>query len=367
MMITNKLRRIVCAGLLTLTIAGGNVYAAEPATERPASTVQAAAQKSAQEDKALQARLKELEQDMQAIKSKNDIDVEGQMQALTRSLQDIRDEVEANSATQARIMELLDELQKRPIPPAADNYTSGYSGTAATSKFLVNPGYGDRVSYTQDAINSQGNSTMVFSYAPNQLYKIYCRRGYLTDIVFKKGEVISYVGGGDTAGWAVSNTTVDGTPHLFIKPVVEVSTTNLIVATNKRTYQIVLNASNWYNPIVSWGYEGDEFQEEAFAKQKEDRLVIGNTHAQDVTNFDYDYSISGSGEKPERVFSDGEQTFIQFKKANHKQSPLFIRAKGSKEMQLVNYKVKGNFYVVDKVFEMAQLRDGDNTLTIKHK
>ena len=42
---------------------------------------------------------------------------------------------------------------------------------------------------------------MVFSYGPEQVYKIYCKIGYLTDIKFKDNEKITYVGGGDTAQW----------------------------------------------------------------------------------------------------------------------------------------------------------------------
>ena len=48
---------------------------------------------------------------------------------------------------------------------------------------LVNPSVPQKISYTQDGANSQENSTVVFKYAPNQLYKIYCRLGYMTDFI----------------------------------------------------------------------------------------------------------------------------------------------------------------------------------------
>ena len=74
---------------------------------------------------------------------------------------------------------------------------------------------------------------MTFRYAPNQLYKIYCRPGYLTDLALRKGETIKFVGGGDTSGWAVNNTTVDGVPHLYIKPIVDGTPDTNIIITNK--------------------------------------------------------------------------------------------------------------------------------------
>ena len=251
---------------------------------------------------------------------------------------------------------------------APDDYAQGYHGSASSSRYLVNPGgSASSVSYTQDAINSQGNSTMLFRYAPNQLYKIYCRRGYLTDLVFKKGETIKYVGGGDTAGWAVSNTTVDGTPHLFIKPVVETSTTNLIVTTDKRSYQLILNTSDWYNPIVSWTYDAETRNANLIEEQKNERITMGKVNVANVEDLDFNYDVSGSGNKPTMVFSDGTQTYIKFKKAAQKQLPIFIRERGHKEMQLVNYTIKDNYYIVEKVFDMAQIKDGNDTLTIKHK
>jgi len=51
---------------------------------------------------------------------------------------------------------------------------------------------------------------------------------------------------------------VDGVPHIYIKPVVETSTTNMIITTNKRSYQLILNTSNWYNPMVTWNYGYEE-------------------------------------------------------------------------------------------------------------
>ena len=45
-----------------------------------------------------------------------------------------------------------------------------------------------------------------------------------------------------------------------------------------------------------------------------------------------------------------------------------MRAKNRKEMSLVNYTVKDNYYIIDKVFDVAQIRESDKDIvTIKHK
>ena len=340
MMVTKSMRQAVCIGLMTVSLFGGSVMAAPTSNDLDAEIQaqqqklqQLNQQKASQRDQELVNRLSDLENKLDHLKdNRSAYDAQGAVESLATQINDLRSDVTALSDAQASI-------------------------------FLVNPGgSASSVSYTQDAINSQGNSTMLFRYAPNQLYKIYCRRGYLTDLVFKKGETIKYVGGGDTAGWAVSNTTVDGTPHLFIKPVVETSATNLIVTTDKRSYQLILNTSDWYNPIVSWTYDAETRNANLIEEQKNERITMGKVNVANVEDLDFNYDVSGSGNKPNMVFSDGTQTYIKFKKAAKKQLPIFIRERGHKEMQLVNYTIKDNYYIV-----VAQIKDGNDTLTIKHK
>ena len=238
---------------------------------------------------------------------------------------------------------------------------------APTDKYLVYPGGdGSSASYTQDAINAQGNSTMVFVYAPNQLYKIYCRRGFLTDLSFHKGESIKFVGGGDTAGWMVTTSSVDGVPHLYIKPVVETGTTNLIVTTEKHSYQLILNTSGWYNPMVTWTYETEGLAD----KIREDRLATEKVAAGSVANLDFNYRVSGgdSSHRPSMVFSDGEKTFIKFDKLMAKKYPLFIKEQGTKGMKIMSYKARDNYFIVDRVFDQAEIRLSDKEIiTIRHR
>lgn len=298
---------------------------------------------------------------------------------LTAQITDLRERLEDTIATQERIVNLLDKMERDrknseaaeqvAVAQARDLGDERYYGSAASRNFLVNPGgQGSDVSYTQDAINSQGNSTMVFSYSPNQIYKIYCRMGFITDLAFKKGETINYVGGGDTAGWSISKTSVDGVEHLLVKPVVETGTTNFFIATDKHTYQLIVNSSSWYNPMVKWVYGQEAITENLIEKKKNERVVTGTISVSNVTDMDFNYEASGNGNKPELIFSDGEKTYLKFKNIRNKQVPIFVRAKNHKEMSLVNYTVKDNYYIIDKVFDVAQIRESDTDIvTIKHK
>lgn len=294
--------------------------------------------------------------------------------SLTKSeaheLNELRDSIYAVSMTQLQIMNILDQLRERLDGYEQEQEAIRTAVPAPTSQTLVYPASASYVSDTQDAINAQGNATITFAYSPTQLYKIYCRRGYLTDLAFKKGETIQFVGGGDTAGWAVSKAIVDGVPHLYIKPVVEVSTTNLIIATNKRSYQLILHSSSWYNPMVAWTYASEERQDLLRSAQQEQTIRTGTVNVTGVENLDFHYNVKGKNAeyRPAMIFSDGMRVYLKFKKIPQRQVPIFIQEQGKRTMTLVNYQQKDDYYIIEVPFEKAQLRVNEHeNITIEHK
>ena len=384
MYINNKIKKSIIVSLLISSLSTTAVYAAnsdddiDSMIQSQQQILNNLTQKRAQQDnKILLEKINTLEKKLSEKLSDNSS--AKAVVELSAQITDLRERLEDTITTQERIVTLLDQMEKDrknnnameqlAAAQAKDLGDERYYGTAASRNFLVNPGgQGSDVSYTQDAVNSQGNSTMVFSYSPNQLYKIYCRMGFITDLAFKKGETINYVGGGDTAGWSISKTNVDGVEHLLVKPVVETGTTNFFIATDKHTYQLIVNSSNWYNPMVKWIYGQETITENLLEKKKNERVITGNVNVSNITDMDFNYVASGNGNKPELIFSDGEKTYLKFKSIKNKQVPIFVRAKNRKEMSLVNYTVKDNYYIIDKVFDAAQIRESDKDIvTIKHK
>lgn len=74
--------------------------------------------------------------------------------------------------------------------------------------------------------------------------------------------------------------------------------------------------------------------------------------------------------KPQAIFDDGQKTFIRFDPSMlHGESPsLFVIERG--ELQIVNYRVKQNLYVIDRLFRVAELRlgqDEQDILRIRRK
>jgi len=304
----------------------------------------------------------------QEVKGEEKFDTREAIENLNLQIGDLRQQIAEQKDSQERILGLIERLENLARERENILRSENYTPAVDLNGHLVNPGENQVLSYTQDAVNSQGNSTAIFRYAPNQLYKIYCRVGYLTDLALKKGEKISFVGGGDTSAWAVNSSTVDGVPHIYIKPTVETSTTNLIINTNKRSYQLILNTSEWYNPMVIWSY-GKEEQAEALAEQEKEERLINGTMSVDYDSLHFNYDVSGDSEYlPQTVFDDGQKTIIKFAKRPNRIPALFVKEKGKKGISLVNYTTKNNCYILDRVVGEMNLRfSEDEVIKIKRK
>lgn len=333
---------------------------------------------------------KTIENINKSLASQDKYDAKGAIESLAGQLNEIKKQFAQQQEINNSILNTLKKLQEpsyfasKNVKKTDDNYTETYNSgyrneeekyiyneysdnpRAAginTSSYLVNPAPAKNVNYTQDAINSQGTSTMVFQYSPNQLYKVYCRVGYLTDIALKDGETITFVGGGDTAAWMLDTATVGSTPHLYIKPISKDVNTNIVVNTTEHTYQLILNSSDWYNPMVRWNYGIENSINAKKQKKKDEKIIIGETTAYSVDRLNFNYSVSGNQDwKPVMIFDDGQKTYIKLKKLKSTMPVLFIREKNKKSVAMVNYKVKDDCYIVDKLFDEAQLRMNDKDI-----
>lgn len=318
----------------------------------------------------LKKKISSLEETINALKKNSNYDTEGAIQSLAIQLNSLKEEVNAQTAMYEKISKTIDSLKEKVSSASVQSVASSNIAPATESKvYLVNPGPQKKVGYTQDAVNAQGNSTMLFAYSPSQLYKIYCRQGYLTDIELKQGEKVKFVGGGDTSAWSVIANDVNGVPHVYIKPVVDTSTTNLIITTDKHSYQLIVNTSDWYNPIVKWTYHAEDQAEKTVQTAKEDKLVTStiNTNPSNL-DFAYDVKKKNTDLTPSAVFSDGKQTFIKFDESLKKAPVIFIKGKNRKQPVMVNYTIKYNCVMVDSLFEEVELRITDTEyLIIKHK
>jgi type IV secretion system protein TrbG len=198
-----------------------------------------------------------------------------------------------------------------------------------------------------------------------------------TDIQLQPGETITDVAMGDTERWmatpAASGDPRDPVPHLAIKPQAPGISTNLTIYTTKHIYHLALRSRAGHSMQEVEFYYPDELltamkQADLAAAQATQQVAdppSDDANAVKVANVDpsqlnFSYSVNGANVpwKPVRAFDDGSHVYVQMPPGmKSTQAPaLLIDANRGPEM--VNYRVEGNYFVVDRVFNQAILVSG---------
>ena len=277
-----------------------------------------------------------------------------------------------SAAEDANVVQIREEMNRQrevllSVQRSLENgRQSAYSPALTTA---VTPSKVDVSSYgnTQDSAGAERDAEVNFNYIEGSIYKINCKVGFLTDIKFHKGEKVTFVGGGDTSKWSIDTTNTgsgaDAVAHLYIKPLKKETDTNLIVNTDRHTYQIIITSAESYNPMVTWSYGAEEQLAGKIQKQKDENLFTErNLNAFTPEKMNYGYQVKNDKDfswAPTIVFDDGAKTFIKMPEnvSQGNMPVLFIKEKGNrKKLALVNYRVKDGFYIVDRLFDEAELR-----------
>jgi type IV secretion system protein VirB9 len=215
------------------------------------------------------------------------------------------------------------------------------------------------------------NATQYYDYAPGMVYTAVTSPGFVTSIALRPGEKLITAAAGDTTRWVVESVESGAGANqqvlLLIKPRKPLLQTNLVITTDQRVYQVDLTSTDGptYQTMIAWNYPyGDvvairnRVQQEVARQQT---TVAGDFDLQKI-HFNY-LILKQKGDTPPwcplRAFDDGQKTYIQFppKAAVTEAPPLFVLTPGG--AQLVNYRVKGDYYVVDRLIDRAELRLGE--------
>ena len=217
------------------------------------------------------------------------------------------------------------------------------------------------------------NAVQVYPYTEGALYQLYASPGQVSDIALQPGEQLVSVSAGDTARWVVGDTLsgsgAGARVHVLVKPVAAGLSTNLMIATDRRTYHLELTSlEKSYMAALSWHYPADALASlagaNARALEREDAAAAPDVRLEDL-NFDYRIEGDRPDWRPVRVFDDGRQVFIQMPAglAATDAPPLFVLGAGG-GAELVNYRVRAGYYIVDHLFTAAELRLGQRPQTV---
>lgn len=194
------------------------------------------------------------------------------------------------------------------------------------------------------------------------------------DVALQTGELVNSIHLGDTARWtvepAITGSGATETQHLIIKPMDVGLETSLVVTTNRRTYHLRLRSHRTqYMPQVSFSYPEESQAKWDAVRDREVKERAEKTIPQTgeyLDNLNFDYTVSGSVPwKPLRVYNDSSKTIIQMPATMAQtEAPtlLVVRKDGGlftdDETVMVNYRIQGDRYIVDMVFEKAILIAG---------
>ena len=275
-------------------------------------------------------------------------------------------------ATSALAQTAATPAPAQPKAPVASEKPSAQRSPVRRARFKkpVSPAVArvavaNRAATQEPAAQAFVNAVQIYPFSDGAIYQVYTAPGAVTDIALQPGENLVAVAAGDTVRWVIGDTSSGAgaakRTHILVKPFASGLATNIIITTDRRSYHLQLNAtSRTAMAALSWIYPADQLialrraaEQAAAAAPVSEGLAIDNLH--------FNYTVSGDQPawRPLRAFDDGRQTFIEFPAILQvvDAPPLFIVGPTG-EAELVNYRVRGRYYVVDRIFDAAELRLG---------
>jgi len=154
--------------------------------------------------------------------------------------------------------------------------------------------------------------------------------------------------------------------RLFLKPIEQNALTNMTVITNKRSYLFELHAA-----------ETQSIRDENMIFVVRFVYPQGDTNSLDFTSFEpmpdlerdaekynFNYTIRGPDLiAPLRIFDDGEFTYFEFREKNT-EIPAFFVVDPLGNEQIINYRTRGRYIVVERVSSRFTLRQGPYILCV---
>ncbi len=243
-----------------------------------------------------------------------------------------------------------------PLPEDASNAID-VDGTWKSQSALPSPGEDGRVVYTYGA----GLPTVV------------CAPLRLCVIELESGErLIGEPHIGDSVRWLIDPATSGEGAHeralIVVKPKGPGLDTNILLTTDRRLYYLrLVSTPSEYIARTSFEYPAAETARwQAHLLESEQRRKEAVRQSQlaplrTIEDLYFDYRVLGKHHelRPVRIFDDGEKTYVQMReKILHRELPVLVVV-GTQGPEMVNYRVKGTVYVVDRIFEHGALILGE--------
>jgi len=266
-----------------------------------------------------------------------------------------------------------------------------------TSAAQTNPGEAVANATSQGVTRPRdyNGAMMLYDYDQTLVYQVYTMPLRVTDVYLQPGEkVIEQPFCGDTTRWniggGVSKTEGVDTQHLYLKPSEEGLETTLIINTDRRIYHLIIRSfKDTFMLAVMWRYPGcpdsypdagmpndflggNEKKNGSDARGKQGVNVAEGSQAAfavDPALISSDYTVSYPKRSPPEwlptlVLDDGKKTYIVLPDTVvYHELPAVFGENG----EIVNFRVKDNLVVIDRLMRKIQLKLRDVTVEIRKK
>ncbi|MCF6767138.1 P-type conjugative transfer protein TrbG [Thiotrichales bacterium 19S11-10] len=268
--------------------------------------------------------------------------------------------------------------QLMPVPSAVPSHVMDQGNKEKSQTFLSKEAaveYANKHAQVYPSQSDFFNAMMTYNYMPGAVYTIYTSPLKITDIVMESGEKLISQAAGDTLRWQIAQTySGEGKntqQHILVKPSKADLDNTLLITTNKRTYHLILKSTdgNAYMVSVKWEYPKDT----VYVFDHHDSNLGSNMdpgYSMDLSDLNFNYQVSmyeGNNIPkwyPKRVFNNGSHTFIEFsKKFNTKAGMpvLVVQNDDGASQTMINWRLRGNYMIVDSVLDHAFLQTGVDT------
>lgn len=188
---------------------------------------------------------------------------------------------------------------------------------------------------------------------------IFVKPGFKTDILLPAGDKLQRITCGDRQRFDIKTyyDKADLRWHVYVQPYQHDVTTNVIISTDRHTFQAKLETTELLKPFVRWDVPDD-----VYAGYKDRNVVMDVENVKDL-NFDYDHNGKLSAAwAPLNVFDDKHwNTYLSFEKnILQRINPVILGKSEDGSMVIVPYEKRGDIIVMNKVYKEFDVRVGDH-------
>jgi type IV secretion system protein TrbG len=214
------------------------------------------------------------------------------------------------------------------------------------------------------------NGRIIYTYSAG-LPTVVCAPLHVCALELQAGErILGEPHIGDSVRWIISPATSGrdelAMPMIVIKPKAAGLDTDLLITTDRRAYYVrLISKPEEYLARVAFAFPDEEEgkwkaylarQQDERRKQEAEAVRLAPIEGLESLYFDYTIRGGGAATKPIRVVDDGRKTYIQMPpETAHRELPVLAVLGPDGKADLANYRVKGDLYIVDRIFDRGAL------------